>query len=149
MAKRTYRVIVDLDVRRLGGLRPARHARPRRLPHERLSTTDLSGSGNRVSRALDLIRRKATEGLTVAAVVKQIGGSERLLEKNFSEVVGHSICREIQDTRLDKVKDLLSKTDLPIDTIAARCAFGNGNYLKNLFLKRFGQTMSTYRSANR
>lgn len=116
---------------------------------ERLSTTDLSGSGNRVSRALDLIRRKATEGLTVAAVVKQIGGSERLLEKNFSEVVGHSICREIQDVRLNKVKDLLTKTDLPIDTIAARCAFGSGNYLKNLFLKRFGQTMSVYRSASR
>ena len=116
---------------------------------ERLSTTDLSGSSNRVSRALDLIRRKATEGLTVAAVVKQIGGSERLLEKNFNEVVGHSICREIQDVRLNKVKDLLSKTDLPIDTIATRCAFGSGNHLKNLFLKRFGQTMSAFRSENR
>ena len=116
---------------------------------ERLSTTDLSGSGNRVSRALDLIRRKATEGLTVAAVVKAIGGSERLLEKNFSEVVGHSICREIQDVRLGKVKELLTKTDLPIDAISARCAFGSGNYLKNLFQKRFGQTMSAYRSASR
>ena len=116
---------------------------------ERLSTTDLSGSGNRVSRALDLIRHKATEGLTVAAVVKAIGGSERLLEKNFSEVVGHSICREIQDVRLGKVKELLAKTDLPIDAISARCAFGSGNYLKNLFLKRFGQTMSAYRSANK
>ena len=102
-----------------------------------------------MSRALDLIRRKATEGLTVAAVVKAIGGSERLLEKNFSEVVGHSICREIQDVRLNKVKDLLTKTDLPIDAISERCAFGSGNYLKNLFLKRFGQTMSAYRSANR
>ena len=116
---------------------------------ERLSTTDLSGSGNRVSRALDLIRRKATEGLTVSAVVKAIGGSERLLEKNFTEVLGHSICREIQDARLNKVKELLEKTDLPIDMIAGRCAFGNGNYLKNLFLKRFRQTMSAFRSANR
>lgn len=116
---------------------------------ERLSTTDLSGSSNRVSRALDLIRRKANEGITVAAVVKAIGGSERLLEKNFKEVVGHSICREIQDIRLTKVKELLKKTALPIDVIAEHCSFRNSNYLKNLFAKRFGQTMSAFRSANR
>ena len=116
---------------------------------ERLSTTDLSGAGNRVSRALDLIRRKATEGLTVAAVIKAIGGSERLLEKNFSEVVGHSICREIQDVRLNKVKELLVKTDLPIDAISLRCGFNNGNYLKNLFSKRFGETMRAFRTENR
>lgn len=116
---------------------------------DRLSTTDLSGSGNRVSRALDLIRRKANEGITVAAVIKAVGGSERLLEKNFSEVVGHSICREIQNVRLEKVKELLQKTSLPIDAIAERCSFRNGNYLKNLFAKRFGQTMSAFRSASR
>ena len=66
-----------------------------------------------------------------------------------SRAVGHSICREIQDVRLNRVKDLLSKANLPIDAIGARCAFGSGNYLKNLFQKRFGQTMSAYRSANR
>ena len=116
---------------------------------ERLSTTDLSGSGSRVSRALDFIRRKADEGITVAAVVMAIGGSERLLEKNFSEVFGLSICREIQNVRLEKVKELLKKSSLPIDAIAERCAFRNGNYLKNLFLKRFGTTMSAFRASSK
>ena len=38
---------------------------------------------------------------------------------------------------------------LIIDAIAERCSFRNGNYLKNLFAKRFGQTMSAFRSASR
>ena len=116
---------------------------------ERQSTTNLSHVGNRVARAREFIRRKAGDGINVAAVVKAVGGSERLLEKNFREFVGHSVCREIQEVRLEHVKQLLAKTALPIATIAARCHFRNGNYLKNLFQSRFGMTMSDFRSVTR
>ena len=116
---------------------------------ERLSTYDLTGSSSRINRAMEFIRKHAVEGITVTSVIRAVGGSERLLEKNFREIVGHSICREIQDVRLDKAKDLLVKTDLPIDEIAQRSGFKRGNYLKNLFKRRFGTTMSDYRLKNR
>lgn len=113
---------------------------------ERMSTTDMTAAGSRVTRACDFIRRRACDGISVPAVVRAVGGSERLLEKNFRTVLGHSICREIQDRRLAEVQRLLRETALPIGTIAERCGFGSGNYLKNLFRARFGRPMSTCRS---
>lgn len=116
---------------------------------ERLSTTDLSQAGNRVTRACDYIRLHAAEGISVGAVVRTVGGSERLLEKNFRTVLGHSICHEIQDRRLDQVVRLLKDTTQPIDGLAGHCGFRSGNYLKNLFRRRFGLSMSQFRIRNR
>ena len=113
---------------------------------ERMSTTDLTASGSRVTRACDFIRRRACDGISVPAVVRAVGGSERLLEKNFRTVLGRSICREIQDRRLAEVQRLLKETALPIGVIAKRCGFGSGNYLKNLFRRRFGRPMSAFRA---
>ena len=73
------------------------------------------------------------------------GCSERLLEKNFKKVLGHSVCREIQEQRLALVTKALKDTAQPIDGIARACGFKNGNYLKNLFRSRFGMTMREYR----
>ena len=112
---------------------------------ERLSTSDISGSGTRVSRARDFIRRKAGEPITVGSVVRASGCSERLLEKNFKMVLGHSVCREIQEQRLALVTKSLKETAQPINDIARSCGFKNGNYLKNLFRSRFGMTMREYR----
>ena len=113
---------------------------------ERLSTTDISGSGTRVSRAREFIRQKAAEPITVGSVVRAAGCSERLLEKNFSKVLGHSVCREIQEQRLALVTKALRETAQPIDGIAHTCGFNNANYLKNLFRRRFGMTMREYRA---
>ena len=113
---------------------------------ERMSTTDLTASGNRVARACDFIRRHACEGISVPAVVRAVGGSDRLLEKNFQTVLGHSICREIQNRRLAEVRRILKDTAQPIDIVAKRCGFRSGNYLKNLFRARFGQSMSEFRA---
>ena len=44
------------------------------------------------------------------------------------------------------MKKLLSETAQPIDAIAGKCGFRNGIYLKNLFKRKFGMTMSEFRS---
>jgi LacI family transcriptional regulator len=112
---------------------------------ERVSTLDLSGAGTRVSRAQEFIRLNATRGISVASVVKIVGGSGRLLEKNFSTVVGHSVCREIQNVRLQEVCQRLMNTQDPIVAIATSCAFPNANYLMALFKRKFGVSMSDFR----
>lgn len=112
---------------------------------ERLSTTDISGSGTRVSRAQDFIRLNATRHITVAMVAKASGGSVRLLEKNFKKVVGHGVCKEIQLQRLELVKKMLRETSRPVSAVAEKCGFKNEIYLMNLFRKKYGITMSEFR----
>ena len=112
---------------------------------ERLSASDLSGSSNRVSRALELIRQKATSGITVPMVAQAVGCSVRLLEKDFRSATGHSIIDETNRVRLTKVQELLRNTSMDETTVAAASGFGSGAYLRNLFRRRFGLTMRAWR----
>ena len=105
----------------------------------------MSGSGNRVSRALELIRQKAVVGMTVPMVAQAVGCSVRLLEKDFKSATGHSIVDETNRVRLAKVQDLLRNTSMNESAIAAASGFGSGAYLRNLFKRRFGLTMRAWR----
>lgn len=113
---------------------------------ERLSTTDFTDSANRVAVAREYIRKHATDGIGVQNVVSQVVGSCRMLEKDFRSILGHTIREEIIETRLSAVRRLLRNSTVPIDQIAAKCGFSKGNYLKNIFRKRYGMTMRDYRN---
>ena len=112
---------------------------------ERLSASDLSGSGNRVSRALELIRQKAFAGITVPMIAQTVGCSTRLLEKDFKKTIRRSIVYELNRIRLAKVQDLLRNTSLDETEVASAAGFGSAAYLRNLFRRRFGLTMRAWR----
>ena len=112
---------------------------------ERLSASDLSGSSSRVSRALELIRQKATVGVTVPMIAQAVGCSTRLLEKDFKKTIGHSIVDELNRIRLAKVQELLQNTSMDESAVAVASGFGSGAYLRNLFRQRFSLTMRVWR----
>lgn len=113
---------------------------------ERLSTSDFTDSANRVAVAREYIRTHATDGIGVLNVVSRVTGSCRMLEKDFRSVLGRTIRDEILEVRLSAVRRLLRNSSVPIDQIAGRCGFSRGNYLKNLFRRRYGMTMRDYRN---
>lgn len=113
---------------------------------ERMSTSDFSCAGNRVSRAREFIRRNATSGISAASVIKQLGGSSRMLEMQFKKVLNHSISEEINLVRFQKVTELLTQSSMPIGLIASLCGFRSDNYLKNAFRQRFGMSMRDFRN---
>ena len=113
---------------------------------ERMSTSDISGSGNRIGLALETIRKQAFNGsLTVYGLARTVGCSTRLLEKDFKRTIGRSIIKELNRIRLEKVQELLQTTSMEESSIAATAGFGSAAYLRNLFRKRFGMTMRQWR----
>lgn len=112
---------------------------------ERESTSDLNREGARVQCALRFIQTHHTQAITVSDVAREVGGGVRLLEKNFKTVLSSSVRHCILEARLSKVKDLLSNTTVPIDSIAHQCGFGTNGSLKALFKKRFQVSMRDYR----
>ena len=52
---------------------------------------------------------------------------------------------KIQRVRLDKAKDLLARTDLPILTVARRSGFAHASHLSAVFRREEGLTPSDYR----
>ena len=114
---------------------------------ERLSTADVNGTARHVEFARDFIRKHATSGIDVPSIAAAIGISTRLLQRNYRAVTGRTVLEDLQTAKLERVKEMLRETTTPIDTIGPMCDFQSTAHLKTLFKKRFGKTMSDYRSS--
>ena len=73
----------------------------------------------------------------------------RLLDRHvrFRELQRESIYETILRLRLDEVKRRLRTTHDANDSIALACGWNNPNALKNLFRRRFGVSMRTFRTS--
>jgi len=101
-----------------------------------------------VQQAVSYIAENAFRRITAADVVNHLRVSRRLADLRFRDVTGTSILAYITDVRLNRVKELLSSTDLRIGEIARQCGYEAAN-LKNLFARHFKCSMRTWRKANR
>jgi len=98
-----------------------------------------------VADAIEFIRRNACAGIRVEDVVAIMKVSRRTAETTFRRATGLSILNEIERVRLDAVQTMLRTTTRPINLIAQACGYNSDAYLKNLFKKRFGVSMRTWR----
>ncbi len=107
------------------------------------------GAGRREPRILDaveIIRGKACEGLTVKALAARFPGSRSLFEKRFREAMGHSALDEILHVRMENVHTLLSRTDVPLAAIADFCGFRSDRALRKFFRSREAMSMTEWRN---
>jgi LacI family transcriptional regulator len=112
----------------------------------RQSTDVLAITDPEVATALRYIRHHALDGIRVREVVNQVPISRVSLEVRFKRTLGRTMHSEIQRVQLERVKQLLRSTDLPIREIAHRTGFKYAEYLSNLFHRLTGQTLGQYRS---
>ena len=114
---------------------------------ERLSTRSAAGARVRVARALEVIRKRAREGISVCDVAEAVGVSPRLLELAFKDASRGTVRDELIDARLAVAKSLLKSTRLCAGEIAERCGFKTRNAFKAIFAKRVGKSMRAWRNA--
>ncbi len=112
---------------------------------ERSSTSDISGAGNRVARARDIIRSEIKSQISVSAIAHRIGCSTRLLEKDFRSVLGRTVVGEIGRVRLTKARDMLKHTQKSEESIAAACGYGSLGTLRNAFRSQYGMSIRKWR----
>ncbi len=84
----------------------------------RLSSDMLAIDDAALAAALSLIRERAHEGLTVEAIVRQVGLSRSVLQRRFRALLKRSLHQEIVAARVRRASELLIKTDLPLATVA-------------------------------
>lgn len=114
----------------------------------RESTGELSTAGRMIQKALAYIDRHALEGIGVEDVVKHLRCSRSLADLRFRQLQNRTILQAITERRLTEVRERLRGTRETIESIAAACGYKNSNYLKNLFKKQFGMSMSTFRTVS-
>jgi len=115
----------------------------------RQSTDVLAIEDPHVSRAVRYIREHACDGINVRDVLRAVPQSRRLLEARFKKLLGRTPHEEILRVQLRRVKQLLTETDLPLETIAERTGFAHPEYLSVVFRREVGQPPSRYRAQGR
>ncbi len=115
----------------------------------RQSTDVVAVTDRHIATAVRYIRLHACEGIGVADVVKQVPMSRRVLETRFRKLLGCSPHDQILKVKLDRVKQLLSETDLPLVAIADKTGFAHVEYLSVAFKKNVGLTATEFRLGTR
>lgn len=106
------------------------------------------GAPPRISKALDYIRNKVREGISVADVAALMPGSRRLAEMDFRKATGRSIFSEILRVRFECVELLLRDKSQMLGAIATQCGWKTENAMRTAFLKHYGMSMREWRKAN-
>ena len=112
---------------------------------ERMSTQNVAGSHLRIAKAQEIIRAEALNGIRPREIARRLGVSPRMLEISFRDTTGHSIRDELVAFRLQKARELLRTTSLPLGEVASASGFRTLSALKAIFTKRLGRSMRTYR----
>jgi LacI family transcriptional regulator len=130
---------LDQMMRRLNGV-PQRIMAVASNITARRSTDFVAADEPHLTRALQFIRDRARDGVSVNDVARSAGLSRRALEKRFRNSLGRSVLHEIRRVRTDQIARLLVETQLPVGKIADSLGFGDVQHFARYF--RAGKRMS-------
>lgn len=102
-----------------------------------------------VGDALRFIRDHACESVNVNETLRHIARSRSTLYRHFQSAIGRSPHEEIQRVRLERVRELLAQTSLPLAEIARLAGFEHSEYLVAVFKRRTGMTPGRYRNLHK
>lgn len=97
-------------------------------------------------RIYDIINRNYADiNLSRESIAEQVGLSSVYLGRLFLKLTSSSIADHINEVRLQKAKELLTSTTVPVSEIAIQAGFTSSNYFHALFKKLHGVTPNDYR----
>ena len=111
----------------------------------RKSTSALSISDPDVVASVQFIRERVAKGVTTGQVADHVALSRSTLQRRFGETLGRSPREEIIRAQLDRVKQLLIDTELPLSRIASLSGFRYAESLCRLFKRKVGLTPGEFR----
>lgn len=111
----------------------------------RQSTDMIAVEDRLVAQALSAIRDNYSQPLGVNEIAKRLGVSRRTLERRFRRWMPRSAEAELIKVRLERGKELLRDTNLPIARISERVGFRSHEYFSNTFRRKLGLTPNQYR----
>ena len=112
----------------------------------RRSTDALAVADPDVAVALRFIRENCCQPIGVEQILEKMPMSRRSLEGRFVRLLGRTPHAEILRCRVERAKQLLCDTDLPIKSVATRVGVGTPEYLSVLFRRVLGTTPTAYRA---
>lgn len=98
-----------------------------------------------VIRAIEVMENHMDDPLDLAQIADLSGVGPRQLNRLFREKIGSGTMAFYRDLRLEKAKNLLSQSPLPITEIALATGFCSSAHFAKTFRNRFGAPPSSFR----
>jgi LacI family transcriptional regulator len=98
-----------------------------------------------IASAMRFIREHACQGIGVDDVLEHLAVSRSVVQRLFRKELGQTILDAIVAIRMQRVKQLLSETDLSLADIAERAGFSYVEYLSTCFRRQTGESPAAYR----
>ncbi|MDO4549808.1 MAG: DNA-binding transcriptional regulator [Planctomycetia bacterium] len=141
-----YQAALMLHTMMRGEKMPERHLQVSPISVVCRESTDTWAIENAlVIKALRIIQREACHGLNVKALARELNVVRRTLERQFQLVLKRTLKDEILQTQLHRAKELLSGTDLTLETISKRAGFCSASYMNTVFIRQLKMTAGEYR----
>jgi LacI family transcriptional regulator len=111
----------------------------------RQSTDVVAAKDRQVALAVHFIRENACNRITVADVLRAVPMSRSILERRFKHYLGYTPHEQILRVKIERVKLLLSTTQLSLALLADRAGFEHVEYMSFAFKRAVGIPPSVYR----
>jgi AraC family transcriptional regulator, carnitine catabolism transcriptional activator len=98
-----------------------------------------------IARARALMRTHVDDPLSCAALAGRLGLSLRQLERQFKQVLRHTVHTEYRFVRVERAHQYLQQTDMPVAEVAALTGFSSVEYFSKVYRHIFGVLPSTDR----
>ncbi len=92
------------------------------------------------------VRDRLAEPVSIPEAARDLGVSERTLQRSVQRAVGTSPIRFVQDLRIERAIHLLRTTDLSLEAIARKVGYEQANTLRTLLRERTGKTTAALRT---
>lgn len=92
------------------------------------------------------IQQHYADDLSLDILAKEVFISKSYLSKLFAEYHGYGINKYIKNVRMEKARELLLTTAMPIHEISKRVGYSTDSYFCKSFMKEFGVTPDKFRN---
>lgn len=104
---------------------------------------------NEVDKALQYIHAHIDEKISLSQLAQHVNFNETYLCTVFRSRTGTSIINYINQTKMEKAAERLSREDVLLKTLAAELGFSDQFYFNKMFRKYYGVSPSEYRKRQR
>ena len=109
-------------------------------------STDVTAVGDpELARAISLIRSRACTPTSIGRLLREVTMSRTSLFRGFKKYLGRSPKEEMTWVRMERAKELLRTTNVPVSEVAGRVGYAEAKYFVEVFHRSEGLTPLCYR----
>ena len=105
-------------------------------------------TGWKMRRLIDFIEEHLDGDLSLEAMAREVDISPLYLARAFKAAIHQSPHQYVLARRIERARELLRDTDLPIVDVALSSGFSSQSHLSNWFLRMVGISPAAYRRQN-